>query len=51
MKGEVVPSSMRNNMLRDYISGMKISRAASAIRAVSEECAGVPPQAEAIKSQ
>lgn len=38
VKGGVVPSSMRNNRLRDHISGMKISRSASASRAVSEEC-------------
>lgn len=51
VKGKVVPSSMRSNMLRDHISEMKISRSASASRAICEECAVVPPQAEAVKSQ
>lgn len=51
VKGEMVPSSLSSNKLRDRISGMKIARSASASRAVSEECAVVPCQAEAIKSQ
>lgn len=51
VKGEMVPSSLSSNKLRDRISGMKIARSASASRAVSEECAVVPRQAEAVKSQ
>lgn len=51
VKGEMVPSSMRSNMLSGNIPGVKINRSTSASRAVNEECAVVSPQADCYASK
>lgn len=50
VKGEMVLSSMRSNMLSCHISCAKINGSISAGRAVNEECAVVSPQADCYAS-